>query len=74
MNNHTKVEVLELPKCDFCKRNLVYQEAHYDGKTKMGSWAYMCGKHFRQYGIGLGLGRGQELVLQGIPPSEGSYE
>ena len=24
---------------------------------------HMCREHFKQYGIGLGLGRGQELVL-----------
>lgn len=24
-------------KCDFCEK-----EAFYDGKTKMGPWAYMC--------------------------------
>ena len=65
MKNHTQVEVPRLPQCDFCKQDptVMYQEAHYDGKTKMGPWANMCREHFRQFGTGLGLGKGQELVL-----------
>ena len=62
---HTQVEVPELPQCDFCKQNplVLYQEAHYDFRTKSGQWAYGCREHFKRFGIGLGLGRGQELVL-----------
>lgn len=45
------------PKCDFCSK-----PASYDGKTAMGPWAYMCDTHFRMYGVGLGLGRGQKLL------------
>lgn len=56
---HTKVSVLKLPDCDFCG-----EEAHYDGKTKLGPWGNMCRGCFRKYGIGLGLGRGQELVVE----------
>jgi len=59
---HTEVKVPRLPKCDFCGK-----QAQYDGKTHMGPWAYMCSMHFRMYGIGLGLGRGQKLVLQKNP-------
>jgi len=72
MNNHTKVEVLELPQCDFCKQypRVMYQEARYDGKTKMGPWANMCREHFEQYGVGLGLGKGQELVLADVPDKD----
>ena len=33
-------------KCDFCE-NL----AIYDGKTKMGPWAFMCEEHYKLYGI-----------------------
>ena len=43
-------------KCDFCDA-----EAKYDGKTTYGPWAYMCEKHFRTVGVGLGLGKGQKL-------------
>ena len=53
------VVVDSLPKCDFCGN-----EAHYDGKTTAhGVWAYMCEKHFRQYRVGLGTGKGQKLIV-----------
>ena len=55
---HTEVNVEVLPKCDFCD-----SQAVYDGKTKMAPWANMCAAHFKVYGIGLGLGRGQRLIL-----------
>jgi len=56
---HTEVVVSRLPKCDFCGK-----QAQYDGKTVMGPWANMCPTHFRMYGRGLGLGKGQKLVLR----------
>ena len=37
--------------------------AEYDGKTKLGPWAYMCASHFSELGKGLGTGRGQRLVV-----------
>lgn len=46
-------------ECDICDR-----EADYDGKTKMGAWAYMCQKHFEKLGVGLGTGRGQKLEVE----------
>ena len=55
----TEVEMDAMPTCDFC-----HKVAGYDGQTKMGSWAYMCEEHFEMYGIGLGIGRGQRLVLR----------
>jgi len=48
----------EIPSCQFCTK-----PAAYDGKTKGGPWAYMCWQHFEVYGVGLGLGRGQRLIL-----------
>ena len=68
---HTEVKVPKLPKCDFCS-----SQAHYDGKTRMGPWAWMCPAHFRAYGIGLGLGRGQKLILSNpvqVKPGETCY-
>jgi len=54
------VIVNELPKCDFC-----ILKACYDGRTIYGPWANMCLIHFGQYGVGIGLGKGQELVKKG---------
>jgi len=62
MTEHTEVEVIELPKCDIPGCD---QTAHYDGKTKQGPWANMCEEHFQKLGVGLGLGKGQKLILIG---------
>jgi len=56
----TEAIVPKKPKCDFCNA-----EAEFDGRTVLGPWAYMCNLHFGQYGVGLGLGRGQKLIVQG---------
>jgi len=48
-------------KCDLCSSDT---EAKYDGKTIFGAWGYMCQSHFEQYGVGLGTGRGQELIVE----------
>ena len=55
----TQVEVSSLPKCDFC-----LADAKYDAKTTLGPWANMCETHFRQFGMGLGTGKGQKLILK----------
>ena len=59
MKNHTEVEIPTALKCDFCS-----ETALYDGRTKMVSWAYMCQLHFDKYGVGLGLGKGQKLIVK----------
>ena len=67
MNDHTSVEVSTPHYCDFCRMDSGTSrvEAEYDGATTVnGSWANMCGKHYSQYGTGLGLGRGQRLILK----------
>ncbi len=56
----TQVKVRSLPNCDICG-----DQAKYDGKTCLGPWAYMCPSCFLLDGIGLGLGIGQELILEG---------
>ena len=62
----TEVKVTALPPCDFCSLLELPEvpKAYYDGRTTMGPWANMCQEHFDQYGVGLGLGRGQKLVLK----------
>ena len=52
------VKVSSLGKCDFCERT-----SHYDAKMYTGPWAYLCEQHFRAWGVGLGTGRGQRLIL-----------
>lgn len=61
---HTEVVVEALPNCDFCKEQGKETQANYDGRTVFGAWANMCHIHFGMYGTGLGLGRGQKLLLQ----------
>jgi hypothetical protein len=56
---HGVVRVKERPQCDFCK-----DQAVVDGKTRFGPWANMCLIHFAAHGIGLGLGKGQFLVVE----------
>ena len=51
--------VEKLSQCNFCS-----ETAAYDGRTKMGPWAYMCEEHFEIQGVGLGIGRGQKLKLR----------
>ena len=61
----TTVKVARLPMCDIHKYNLNTPDvpAAYDGKTTMGPWANMCEDCFQDYGIGLGTGLGQRLIL-----------
>ena len=55
--NKNLTESISWPACDFCHQ----QAAEYDGKTKLGHWAYMCERCFVLFGVGLGLGRGWQL-------------
>jgi len=56
----TEVTVSKRPPCDLCG-----EPAHYDSRTRQGSWAYLCEAHWRRLGLGtLGTGFGQRLVLE----------
>ena len=55
-----------IPGCDMCALQGQAKPAAYDGATVMGPWAYMCEAHFRQYGVGVGEGRGQRLFTTDI--------
>ena len=61
MTNHTQVIVSELPQCDIAECSF---SARYDARTVYGSWANLCALHFKIHGTGLGLGKGQELILE----------
>lgn len=54
-----KTYVEKLPKCDFHPEH----DALYDGKTADGPWANMCEFAFFRWGVGLGTGRGQRLIV-----------
>jgi len=64
----TETKLPIIPDCDFCKVEKVspIKKAVYDGKTNAGFWAYMCDQHFRDYGTGLGLGKGQKLIKEEV--------
>ena len=64
MNDHESVIVDELPPCDICIEEGRQEMAAVDGKTVHGPWANMCPEHYAQFGVGLGLGRGQQLILR----------
>ena len=53
-----------LLNCDFCTQIGQEEKAEYDGKTTFGVWAFICLKYYDIYGIGLGMGRGQMLILE----------
>lgn len=63
IKRHEAVVVTAEKNCDFCGGI-----AEYDGKTSMGPWANMCQRDFDTYGVGLGLGRGQKLIVQAYDP------
>ena len=55
--------------CDICKNSC--KNIYFDGATKMGPWANMCSNCFKQYGIGLGTGRGQEYHKEDLWEQDG---
>jgi len=63
----TWVVVLEIPNCDLCGP-VKPIKAYADSKLRGMGWANVCQPCFSIYGTGLGLGRGQELLLE--PPNE----
>lgn len=62
----TEVKVIRIPDCDICTydKNKPGIAAVVDGRTKLGPWANMCEADFETYGVGLGTGKGQRLVLE----------
>jgi hypothetical protein len=62
----TTSKVVWLPTCDFCAAT-----AQYDGRTRRFGWARMCWVHFAAFGVGLGTGKGQKLVVADAQESWG---
>lgn len=63
----TETTVPELPECNIHKRDGAIVPAMYDGKTVFGPWAYMCEQCFGVWGAGLGMGKGQRLIVRDEP-------
>lgn len=66
LNPEYEVVVSSPRECDICKyydKSATPRTAGYDGRTVDGPWANMCGHHFKERGVGLGLGRGQFLIV-----------
>ena len=61
--DNRQAHVDALPSCDFCEQQGIKKPAKYDGRTNVGAWANMCQNHFFEYGVGLGLGKGQKLIV-----------
>lgn len=59
------VELSAPVNCDVCFGNGLQVQASYDAKTEFGPWAYVCEDHFNQHCAGLGLGKGQKLIVKG---------
>jgi hypothetical protein len=57
--------VSQLPDCDIHKfiKGGAIVPATVDGKTTDGRWANMCDPCFSEWGVGLGTGRGQRLIV-----------
>jgi len=51
-------------KCDCCTREP--RKFFVDGKTRFGPWMIMCDECFSQFGVGLGLGKGQKYDAKSL--------
>ena len=56
--------LVDRPNCDLCATQGKTMPAAIDGATRMGPWAYMCVPCHETYGLGLGMGRGQRLLIE----------
>lgn len=59
--NGTIAYVAVIPNCDIDQK---HGKAFADAKLRSGPWGYVCLGCFIAQGCSLGLGRGQELVVQ----------
>lgn len=62
-----QVAVRKIPPCDLCG-----QPAYADAKVPGGPWGNVCREHFDKLGCQLGLGKGQQFIVQldENPPSQ----
>lgn len=66
INREEERERTNLPFfCDLCcSKGMNLVVAEYDAKSKYGPWAYMCESCFKEYGIGLGIGKGFKIIKE----------
>ena len=50
--------------CEVCKGEL--EGEFVDGRTKPGFWAIMCLACHKEFGVGLGIGKGQKYKMKAI--------
>jgi len=48
--------------CQICATRGTREIAKYDAKTIHGPWAFLCEAHFKEIGVGLGIGKGTRLI------------
>lgn len=60
----TEVRITAPRVCDVHLARGMEVQATVDGKTVLGPWANMCTECHERYGVGLGTGRGQRLILE----------
>jgi hypothetical protein len=63
MADLTKARVEEIPNCQLPHHEGHSQPAYADARIPGVGWGYVCRAHFEQMGCSLGMGKGQELVL-----------
>ena len=51
--------------CELCQKD-ISKLSFVDGKTRMGPWGIMCLECHKKYGVGLGLGKGQQYDASGV--------
>ena len=66
-----KWRVITPRKCEICEGNL--KGAFVDGKTKVGFWAIMCLACHKEFGVGLGIGKGQKYELKRMKEGEDEW-
>lgn len=73
MSRSTETYVAGLPDCQGCEGDP--HPAAYNAKTVLGPWANLCETKFPILGVGLGLGRGQRLIVGEKPaPTKSVYD
>lgn len=55
-----EAKVLELPLCNICEKHPAEYDSRFFGRT---TWAFMCEKCYETFGVSLGTGNAQKLIL-----------